>query len=78
MCVTDRHDMTSAVKVALNPNTTNNQSKVVVVLCNSTIICIGSQDFELYSDNPCKIPVGSVECHLNTAHYKPSTGEFSS
>ena len=23
MCVTDRHDMTSAVKVALNPNTTN-------------------------------------------------------
>ena len=25
MCVTDRHDMTLAVKVALNPNTTNNQ-----------------------------------------------------
>ena len=23
MCVTDRHDMTIAVKVALNPNTTN-------------------------------------------------------
>ena len=23
MCVTDRHDMTLAVKVALNPNTTN-------------------------------------------------------
>ena len=23
MCVTDRHDMTFAVKVALNPNTTN-------------------------------------------------------
>ena len=26
ICVTDRHDMTLAVKVALNPNTTNNQS----------------------------------------------------
>ena len=25
MCVTDRHDMTLAVKVALNPNTTNQQ-----------------------------------------------------
>ena len=25
MWVTDRHDMTLAVKVALNPNTTNNQ-----------------------------------------------------
>ena len=24
MCVTDRHDMTLAVEVALNPNTTNN------------------------------------------------------
>ena len=23
MCITDRHDMTLAVKVALNPNTTN-------------------------------------------------------
>ena len=26
MCVTDRHDMTLAVKVALNPNTTNQPS----------------------------------------------------
>ena len=26
MCVTDHHDMTLAVKVALNPNTANNQS----------------------------------------------------
>ena len=26
MCVTDRHDMTLAVKVVLNPNTTNQQS----------------------------------------------------
>ena len=25
MCITDRHDMTLSVKVALNPNTTNNQ-----------------------------------------------------
>ena len=32
MCVTDRHDITVAVKVALNPNTTNqptnHQSKI--------------------------------------------------
>ena len=28
ICVTDRHDITLAVKVALNPNTTNNQSKL--------------------------------------------------
>ena len=28
MCVTDRHDMTLAVKVALNPNTTNQPSTV--------------------------------------------------
>ena len=29
-CVTDRHDMTLAVKVALNPNTTNQQTNVVL------------------------------------------------
>ena len=29
MCVTDLHDMTLAVKVALNPNTTNQQYKTV-------------------------------------------------
>ena len=29
MCVTDRLDMTLAVKVALNPNTTNNQNNKV-------------------------------------------------
>ena len=28
MCVTDRHDMTIAVKVALNPNTTNQPTKL--------------------------------------------------
>ena len=28
MCITDRHDMTLAVKVALNPNTTNQPSKL--------------------------------------------------
>ena len=27
MCITDRHDMTLAVKVALNPNTTNQSTK---------------------------------------------------
>ena len=26
MCITDRHDMTLAVKVVLNPNTTNQQT----------------------------------------------------
>ena len=29
MCVTDRHDMTLAVKVALNPNKTNQPDAVV-------------------------------------------------
>ena len=28
MCVTDRHDMTLAVKLALNPNTTNNTTNL--------------------------------------------------
>ena len=35
MCVTDRHDMTLAVKVALNPNTTNqmiHDTKQVIIL----------------------------------------------
>ena len=38
MCVTDRHDMTLAVKVALNPNTTNQPSFTVLlyVLCNAS------------------------------------------
>ena len=31
MCVTDRHDMTLAVKVALNPNTTNQLPYMVVI-----------------------------------------------
>ena len=30
MCVTDRHDMTSAVKVPLNPNTTNNPKRTIL------------------------------------------------
>ena len=28
MCVTDRHDMTLAVKLALNPNTTDQQTNI--------------------------------------------------
>ena len=28
MCITDRHDMTLAVKVALNPNTTNQPTDI--------------------------------------------------
>ena len=31
ICVTDRHDMTLAVKVALNPNTTNQPTKVFYI-----------------------------------------------
>ena len=32
MCVTDRHDMTLAVKVALNTNTTNQSSDCALLL----------------------------------------------
>ena len=41
MCVTDRHDMTLklAVKVVLNPNTTNQlNSKVIQVLIQALIL----------------------------------------
>ena len=34
VCVTDRHDMTLVVKVALNPNTTNQPSSALVHLVN--------------------------------------------
>ena len=37
-CVTDRHDMTSAVKVALNPNTTYNLQKIQRPLFLSNIL----------------------------------------
>ena len=30
MCVTDRHDMTLAVKVALNPSTTNQLTEIFI------------------------------------------------
>ena len=41
MCVTDRHDMTLAVKVALNPNTTN-QLKIYSCgqYCEKRRICL--------------------------------------
>ena len=32
MCVTDRHDMTLAVKAALNPNTTDQPSFIEMIL----------------------------------------------
>ena len=42
MCVTDGHDMTSAVKVALNPNTTNKLNS----LPNDTILDLSNvKDF---------------------------------
>ena len=31
MCVTDRHDMTLAVEVALNPNTTNQPDAILEI-----------------------------------------------
>ena len=42
MCVTDRHDMTLAVKVALNPNTTNQpnlfrKAGVLSMLCENAV-----------------------------------------
>ena len=40
MCATDRHDTTLALKVALNPNTTNQPivffSKICKLECNTT------------------------------------------
>ena len=45
ICVTDRHDMTLAVKVALNPKTTNH----LTVLKQSIILTLGGQ---CYSHNP--------------------------
>ena len=48
MCVTDRHDMTLDVKVALNPNTANTASPFLTVfskdlLCRhvKTRVCMG-------------------------------------
>ena len=38
MCVTDRHDMTSAVKVALNPNSTNQPTTRFILLSSLSII----------------------------------------
>ena len=38
MCVTDRHDMTLAVKVALNPNTTNQPTKTTIFSIQREII----------------------------------------
>ena len=37
VCVTDRHDMTLAVKVALNPNTTNQQTKTFLLSISITL-----------------------------------------
>ena len=38
MRVTDRHDMTLAVKVALNPNTTSNQSDSILWSVGLTLV----------------------------------------
>ena len=44
-CVTDRHDMTLAVKVALNPNTTNQPTK----FCNYKNIFVFMNGFPFIS-----------------------------
>ena len=36
MCVSDRHDMTLAVKVALNPNTTNQPNLIYLRIASLT------------------------------------------
>ena len=56
MCVTDRHDMTLAAKVALNPNTITNQ--LIMILTKEAfenilgkgekLINAGNQHFLLY------------------------------
>ena len=43
MCVTDRHDMTLAVKVVLNPNTSNQASKVLLNFFKSCVFLTLSQ-----------------------------------
>ena len=40
MCVTDRHDMTLAVKMVLNPNTTNQPIEVSSVSSQFVVIII--------------------------------------
>ena len=45
MCVTDRHDMTLAVKVALNPNTTYQ-----IIFCHEDIGCYSTF---LHAKWPC-------------------------
>ena len=37
MCVTDRHDMTLAVKVALNPNSTNQPTIILKAVAHDKI-----------------------------------------
>ena len=49
MCVTDRHDMTLAVKVALNPNTTN---EIAVLRWTVAII------LDLFTWSPDKVFLG--------------------
>ena len=61
MCVTDRHDMTLAVKVALNPNTTNQLSQKDGTLW--------------YKDNPGKpnTTLGSFADHEESADSDQTT-----
>ena len=55
MCVTDRHDMTLAVKLALNPNTTNQPTELWGsasfisdrILQNTTAFWLGASDSDI-------------------------------
>ena len=51
MCVTDRHDMTLGVKVALNPNTTNQPTLPK----------------NAHHDHPCSLNVVCTYCSLKVA-----------
>ena len=64
MCVTDRHDMTLAVKVALNPNTTNQPSTGVRKPGNTVMSVTDCNDMTL---------AVKVALNPNTSN-QPSTG----
>ena len=74
MCVTDCHDMTLAVKVALNPNTTN-YNNPFSTMCNSLLLTkslICSLIAVLLANalgltSRCKI----LQCNKNVKHVIP-------
>ena len=49
MCVIDRHDMTLAVEVALNPNTTNQPKYTFALFCWMAFVWRGGSDKDAMS-----------------------------